>query len=254
MTTIQIHPTATVAKGARLSEGVVIGPQAIVGDDVELGPGTRLIAACVVLGPTTLGARNVVYPYAVLGADPQDRSHGGERTELIASDDNVFREHVTVHRGTAKDEKLTRIGSGCLLMAGAHVAHDVTLGDHVTLTNGALLGGHVKVGEHAVIGGGAALAPFVRVGDSAFIAGGAMVETDVPPFVIAQGDRARVRALNDVGLRRRGVPGESRRALARAFRLLYRSAMPRARAIEVVREELGRDAYVARLVAFFEER
>lgn len=250
--TVRIHPTAIVAESARIGIDVTIGPYAIVGDGVSLGEGTRLLGPCVIHGPTTIGARNVVHPYAVLGSDPQDRSYAGEPTELTIGDDNVFREHVTVHRGTKKDRGETRIGSGCLLMAAAHVAHDAVLGDNVTLTNGALLGGHVAIGNHVVIGGGAALAPFVRVGESAFVAGGSMVEIDVPPFVIAEGNRARVRSLNEVGLRRRGIPQESRRLLARAFRVLFRSGMPRVQALEVVRRELSSDGYVAKLVAFLD--
>jgi len=250
---IEIHSTAVVGRDVRLADGVVIGPHVVVGDGVSLGDGTRLLSSCVVLGPTVLGARNVVHPFAVLGAEPQDRSHAGEPTELVVGDDNVFREHVTVHRGTKKDRGLTRIGSSCLFMVGSHVAHDAVVGDGVTLTNGALLGGHVHVGDHAVIGGGAAIAPFVRIGESAFIAGGAMVERDVPPFVIAQGDRARVRALNVVGLKRRGIPEASRRALAKAFRLLYGAKTPKCSALDVVRAELGADPYVARLVAFVDE-
>lgn len=250
--TARIHPTAIVSETALLADDVVIGPHAIVGDGVSLGAGTRLLGPCVIAGPTRLGARNIVHPYAVLGSEPQDRSYAGEPTELVAGDDNVFREHVTVHRGTRKDRGVTRIGSSCLFMVGSHVAHDVTIGDNVTLTNQAILGGHVHIDDHVVIGGGVALAPFVRIGESAFLAGGAMVEADVPPFVIAQGDRARVRALNEVGLRRRGIPQASRHALARAFRILYRSSLVRAQALEVVRQELASDPYVARLLAFFD--
>lgn len=250
---VEIHPTAVVARGAELADGVVVGPHAVVGDGVVLGAGTRLVASCVVLGPCRIGARNVVHPYAVLGAEPQDRSYAGERTELVAGDDNVYREHVTVHRGTAKDRGTTTIGSGCLFMVGAHVAHDVVVGDAVTLTNGTLVGGHAVLGDHVVTGGGSAIAPFVRVGESAFLAGNAMVESDVPPFVIAAGDRARVRALNEVGLRRRGVPEGSRRALGEAFRILFRSGAPRVVSVATVREELGDDPWVARLVAFLEQ-
>jgi UDP-N-acetylglucosamine acyltransferase len=250
---VEIHPTAVVAAGAELADGVVVGPHAVVGDGVAIGPGTRLVASCVVLGPTRLGARNVVHPYAVLGAEPQDRSHAGEPTTLVVGDDNVFREHVTVHRGTAKDRGTTSIGSGCLFMVGAHVAHDVRVGDAVTLTNGTLVGGHAEIGDHVVAGGGSAIAPFSRVGESAFLAGNAMVENDVPPFVIAAGDRARVRALNEVGLRRRGVPEGSRRALAKAFRIVFRSGVPRAQALVTVQRELGADPWVARLVAFLEQ-
>src|SRR5262249_13787968 len=153
---------------------------------------------------------NRIFPYATLGAPPQDKSHAGEATELVLGDDNVIREQATLHRGTAKGGGITRVGSRCLLMVGAHVAHDCELADDVVLTNLATLGGHVRVLANAVLGGHVAIAPFVRVGRGAFVAGGACVERDVPPFVIAAGDRARVRALNRVGLARMAVPDASR--------------------------------------------
>lgn len=249
----QIHPTAVVDPGAELGAGVVIGPHCIVGARVVIGAGSRLVASCVVLGPTRLGARNVLAPFAVLGAEPQDRTYAGEPTELVIGDDNVFREHVTVHRGTVKDRGVTRIGSGSLFMVGTHVAHDATVGDRVTLANDTLVGGHVRLGDHVVTGGGAAIAPFTRIGRCAFVAAGAQVERDVPPFVIAAGDRARVRALNRVGLERGAVQEGSRRALARAFRILFRSGVPRARAVEICRAELGADACVAELLDFLLE-
>jgi len=245
-----VHPTAVVSPGAILGEGVIVGPLCVVGDGVEIGEGTRLVASCAIFGPTRLGRDNVVYPYAVLGAEPQDRSHGGEVTSLVVGDRNVFREHVTLHRGTAKDEGSTRIGSDCLFMVGVHAAHDVVVGDHATLANGTLLAGHVRVENRVTMGGRAAVAPFVRVGEGSFVAAGAMVETDVPPFVIVAGDRARVRALNRVGLRRTGVPDSSRRALARAFRVLFRRAAPRAESLGIVKQELGADPYVDKLVGF----
>ncbi len=247
---IDVHPTAVVSPRAALADGVVVGPLCIVGDDVEIGANCRLVAACTVLGPTRMGEGNVVYPYAVLGGDPQDRSHGEEPTRLEIGDRNVFREHVTVHRGTVKDRGTTALGSDCLFMAGAHVAHDVVVGDAVTLANGTLLGGHVTVGDRVTTGGRAAVAPFVRVGEGAFIAAGAMVEIDVPPFVIVAGDRARVRALNRVGLRRQGVPDGSRRALAAAFRALFGKSSPRSEALRTVPEALSRDPYVQKLVGF----
>jgi UDP-N-acetylglucosamine acyltransferase len=246
----RVHPSAVVSPRAILGEGVDVGPLCVVGDDVEIGDGTRLVASCVIFGPTWLGQGNVVYPYAVLGAEPQDRSHAGEPTSLVVGDRNVFREHVTIHRGTAKDEGFTRVGSDCLFMVGVHAAHDVVVGDHATLANGTLLAGHVQVENSVTMGGRAAIAPFVRVGEGSFVAAGAMVEIDVPPFVIVAGDRARVRALNRVGLRRTGVPDSSRRALARAFRVLFRRTAPRAESLGIVRQELGEDPYVDKLVGF----
>lgn len=247
---IEVHPTAAVSPRAKLGDGVVIGPLAVVGDDVEVGPSCHLIAACTVLGPTSLGAGNVVHPYAVLGGDPQDRSHAGHTTRLEIGMRNVFREHVTVHRGTAKDRATTVIGDDGLFMAGSHIAHDVVIGNGVTLANGTLLGGHVTVGDGVTTGGAAAVAPFVRIGEGAFIAAGAMVEIDVPPFVIVAGDRARVRGLNHVGLERQGVPEVSRSALAAAFRTIFRNASPRAESLRAIPEELARDPYVQKLMQF----
>jgi UDP-N-acetylglucosamine acyltransferase len=247
---IDVHPTAVVSPRAKLADGVVVGPLCIVGDDVEIGQDCHLVAACTVFGPTRMGEGNIVHPYAVLGGDPQDRSHGGETTRLEIGDRNVFREHVTVHRGTAKDSGTTIIGCDSLFMAGVHLAHDVVVGDGVTLANGTLLAGHVAVGDRATTGGRAAVAPFVRIGEGAFIAAGAMVEIDVPPFVIVAGDRARVRALNRVGLRRQGVPDGSRRALAAAFRTLFRKSSARSESLREVPEELARDPYVQKLVGF----
>ena len=248
----QVHSTAVVEPGAELASGVQIGPYCYVGAGVRLGERTRLIAHATVLGPTELGARSVVYPYATLGAAPQDRSYNEEPTHLLVGDDCVFREQVTVHRGTLKGDGKTRIGSRCLLMVGAHVAHDCIVEDDVVLTNLSTLGGHVRVGCGAVSGGQVAVAPYVRLGELCFVAGGARVERDVPPYTIAQGDRARVRALNQVGLERRAVPLKSRAALERAFRLIFGGKVPRAQGLEAARQELCGDVYVDRLLAFLE--
>jgi UDP-N-acetylglucosamine acyltransferase len=233
-----VHPLALVAPDAELGEGVAVGPFAIVEPGAVVGEGTRLDAHAVVRSGTRLGARNVVHPFAVLGGDPQERTYAGEPTRLEVGDGNTFREHVTVHRGSIKGGGLTRIGSGSLFMVGVHVAHDCALGDRLELANGVLLGGHAALGDHVAIGGGAAVGPFVRVGDRAFVAAGAMVERDVPPFVIVAGDRARVRALNRVGLARSGVPEASRDALARAFRAIFRSGTPQ----RIAAAELAGDA------------
>lgn len=222
-----VHPTALVAPDVELGAGVVVGPFAVIEAGVVVGAGTRVDAHAILRSGATLGARNVVHPFAVLGGDPQERTYAGEPTRLVVGDGNVFREHVTVHRGSVKGGGLTRVGSGSLFMAGVHVAHDCVLGDRLELANGTLLGGHVVLGDFVVIGGGVAVAPFIRVGARAFVAAGAMVEADVPPFVIAAGDRARVRALNKVGLARSGVPEASQRALERAFRAVFRGDAPR---------------------------
>ena len=241
-----IHPTAIVSSSAELGEGVEVGPFAVIEDGVVVGAGTRIEAHAMVRRGTSLGVNNVVHPFAVLGGEPQDRRHAGEATSLEIGDGNVFREHVTVHTGTAHGGGVTRIGSHGLFMVSAHIAHDCQLGDAVILANATLLGGHVTLGSRVVTGGGVALAPFIRVGERAFLAGGAMVERDVPPFVIAAGDRARVRALNKVGLRRSGVPEASITRLEAAFVAIFRKG-PRALAAAALGED--DDPFVRALAA-----
>lgn len=248
----RIHPSAIVHAGAELAADVEVGPYCVIGAGVRIDEGTRLIAHVVVEGPTTIGRENVIHPFAVIGGAPQHKRHQGGPTRLAIGDRNVIREHVTVHRGTAGEHAdggtpsgTTLIGSSNMLMVGCHVAHDVRVGSHATIANGVQLAGHAVVEDYATFGGLSGLAQHVKVGESAFVAAGAMCERDVPPFVIVQGDRARVRALNKVGLRRRGVPEESILALEKAFRLLFKSERSRAEALALVARD---DAYVARLV------
>jgi UDP-N-acetylglucosamine acyltransferase len=244
-----IHATAVVDASARVAPSASIGPYCIVGANVTIGEGARLLSHVVVDGPTTIGARVIVHPFAVLGGAPQDRSHAGEATELFVGDDTVIREHATLHRGTRKDRGKTIVGARCLVMVGVHVAHDVVVGDDCTIANACQLAGHCVLEDGVTMGGAAALAPFVRIGEAAFVAAGACVEHDVPPFHIAQGDRARVRALNTIGLRRRNVPAEAIEALERAHKLVYRSGAPIETSLVAVlaRED---DPYVRRLVEF----
>jgi UDP-N-acetylglucosamine acyltransferase len=245
-----IHPTAVVEPGAELAVGVAVGPLCYVGAGARIDEGTELVAQATVLGPSHIGRNNRVFPHATLGAAPQDKSYSGESTTLVVGDDNQFREGVTVHRGTIKGGGVTRIGSGCLFMALAHVAHDCVVEDGVTLTTGTTLGGHVVVGARAVLGGHVAVAPFVRLGELCFAAGGAMIERDVPPFVIVAGDRARVRGLNRVGLERAGVPEASQVALKAAYRCIFSRSAVRTEAAKRAEAEWGTDPYVRRLIDF----
>jgi UDP-N-acetylglucosamine acyltransferase len=211
------HPTAIVEPGAEVGEGTTLGAYAIVGRGARLGRGCTLDAHAMVGAGTVLGAENHIFPFAVIGGLPQHKRHMGEPFAVVVGDGNTFREHVTVHAGT---ERATSIGTGNLFMVGTHVGHDVRVGSRCTFANGVQLAGHVEVEDHVTFGGLAAVAQFVRVGEGSFVAGGAMVERDVPPFVIAQGDRARVRVLNVIGLRRMGVPEASIAELERVFRAL----------------------------------
>ena len=245
-----VHATAVVAGRVRLAEGCTIGPLAVLCGPLRIGAGSVVDGLAVLEGPASFGRETRVHPFAALGGPPQDRTYGGEPTRLVAGDGNVFREHVTVHRGTRKGGGVTRLGHRNLLMAGVHVAHDCRLGDEVQLANGVSLAGHVQVGDHAVFGGHAAVAPFVRVGRSAMVAGGAMVDRDVPPFCVVRGDRAWVAALNVVGLHRRGTGPRAVDALRRAFQLLFREPGPFAGALRACAPLARREPLVAELVRF----
>ncbi|MBX3183231.1 MAG: acyl-ACP--UDP-N-acetylglucosamine O-acyltransferase [Polyangiaceae bacterium] len=242
-----VHPQAVVESGAELAEGVRVGPFCYVEAGAKLGPRCELVSHVVVRRGVSLGPDNQLYPFAVLGGPPQDRSYAGEACSVVVGAGNVFRESTTVHAGTAKGDAVTRVGDGGLFMVGAHVAHDCQVGDRVILTNYVSLGGHVVVEEGAVLGGHVAVAPFCRVGSLSFTAGGSMIERDVPPFVTAAGDRARVRGVNRVGLRRAAVPEPSVRALIRAERQLFHGAEPLQVAAKRLAQETS-DPYVARLV------
>jgi UDP-N-acetylglucosamine acyltransferase len=231
----RIHPSALVDPRAEIDATVEIGPYCVVGAGVAIGAGTRLASHVVVEGPTSLGRDNTVHSFAVLGGSPQHKRHQGGPTRLVVGD------------GT--DGGTTQVGSHNLLMVGCHIAHDVSLGSHATVANGVPIAGHAIVHDYATFGGLAGIAQRVRVGESAFVAAGAMVERDVPPFVIVQGDRARVRALNTVGLRRRGISEESIAALERAFRVLFASGRTRREGLQDV--ERG-DPFVAKLLEALE--
>lgn len=222
--TSRIHPTAVVDPRAELADDVEVGPYSIVGPGVRIDRGSRLLAHVVIGGGAVIGQGNVFHPFAVIGGAPQIRKLVPGQTEgevpeehgaLFIGAENVFREHVTV--SLSSGAKATTLGSKNLFMAGAHVAHDVTVGSHCVVANAVQLAGHVTVEDWVTFGGLSGVAQWLRVGESAFVAAGAMCERDVPPFVIVQGDRARVRALNVIGLERRGLAPASIAHLKRAF-------------------------------------
>jgi len=218
---VSVHATAIVDPRAELAPDVEVGPFCIIGPGVRIDEGTRLLGHVVITGRTAIGKNNVVHPFSVIGADPQIRKIDPQpgaaavRSALVIGADNVFREHVTVN--VSSGERPTTIGEKNLFMAGAHVAHDVLVGSNCVVANAVQLAGHVIVEDWVTFGGLAGVAQHLRVGQGAFVAAGAMCERDVPPFVIVQGDRARVRALNVVGLERRGVSADSIARLKKAF-------------------------------------
>lgn len=215
----EIHQTAVVDPGARLGEGVRVGPYAVIADDVEIGAGTTIGPHAVIHPHVKLGEGNSVHAHAVLGDTPQDVKFTGEVTRLEIGDRNLIRENVTMHRAS-EPERVTRIGSDCFLMAGSHVAHDCQVGDRVVLTNNVLLAGVVTVGDGANLGGAAVVHQFCRIGPLAMVGGFGGVGQDVLPYTMVHGIPAHHFRLNTIGLRRAGIKGERYGALETAFRAL----------------------------------
>lgn len=218
---MKIHPAACVESGAELGENVEVGPGAYIGPDVRVGDGCIIGHGAHIEGHTTLGKNNRLYPHVVLGTPPQDLKYHGEPTRLEIGEDNVFREHCTVNIGTPTGCGVTRLGDRNFMMIGAHVGHDCTVEDEVILVNGVLLGGHCKVETGAKLMGGAAANPFVTVGRMAFVGGLSRLIRDVPPYMITEGNPARVRRVNEVGLQRAGYDEETIGSLDEAYRRLY---------------------------------
>jgi UDP-N-acetylglucosamine acyltransferase len=218
----RVHPTAIVDPNAELAADVEVGPYAVVGPHVRIGAGTVVGPHAVVTGRTTIGARNRIFQFASIGDVPQDRKYGGEPTTTVIGDENVIREFVSIHSGTAQDRGATTIGNRNLLLNYTHVAHDCAIGDDVTISNCTQLAGHVTIGDFAVFGGMCAVHQFARIGPHTMIGGGSMVVQDVPPFVVVQGYPARPHGTNNEGLRRRGCSVDDIAAVRRAYKTLYR--------------------------------
>jgi UDP-N-acetylglucosamine acyltransferase len=246
----QVHPSAVVHPSARVGAGARIGPFAVVGEHVEVGAETEIRSHAVIEGPTTLGPRNIVFPFASLGTAPQDLKWRGEPTTLHIGEGNQFREFTTVNRGTVGGGGKTRIGDHNLFMAYVHVAHDCAVGSRTVFANNATLAGHVVVDDFVVLGGMAAIGQFVRIGESAFLGAGAMVSLDVPPYCLAQGDRARLLGLNVVGLRRRGISKDRIHELQSAYRIAFRSGLTLEEACSRISDEIAESPEVQRFVRF----
>jgi len=219
--TAMIDATAIVAAGARIGAGVSIGPWCTVGADVEIQDGAKLISHVVVDGHTIIGPDAELYPFCTVGLAPQDLKYKGEPTRCVIGARTQIREHCSIHRGTATGHGVTRVGDDCLLMAVVHVAHDCAIGNRVVIANNVVMGGHCQIGDFAVIGGSAALHQFVRIGRGAMVGGVSGVEADVIPFGSVLGNRARLKGLNLIGLKRRGVSRADMHVLRLAVRALF---------------------------------
>jgi UDP-N-acetylglucosamine acyltransferase len=245
-----IDAHAIVSPRAQLGEGVTVGPFAVIGPDVVLGARTTVGAHAVIEGPTRVGEDNQIFQFASIGAAPQDKKYKGEPTQLTIGDRNVFREFCTMNRGTASGRGLTSIGSDCLFMAYSHVAHDCDIGDKVILANCATMGGHVQIGHWVQLGGLSAIHQFCKVGAHAFVAGGAILTRDLPPYVMIAGNPAAPHSINSEGLKRRGFTSEQIRNLRTAYRILYRSQLKLADAVEQLTQLARGNAEVQPLLDF----
>ncbi|HKP72181.1 MAG TPA: acyl-ACP--UDP-N-acetylglucosamine O-acyltransferase [Pyrinomonadaceae bacterium] len=243
----EVHSTALVGGRARLAEGVRVGAYAVIEDDVVVGAGCEIGAHAVVKRFTTLGERNRVFEHATLGGEPQDVKFKGEPSELIIGDDNLIREGVTIHRASGEGAS-TRVGSRNFLMVGIHIAHNCEVGDDNIFANGVALAGHITVEDHVFLSSNVGAHQFVRMGRYAMVGGKSKIVQDVLPFFTTDGNPARVRGLNSVGLRRAGFPPDTRLALKRAYQLLFRSRVPLAEVLAQL--ERADDEHVRHLANF----
>ncbi len=231
-----IHPTAVISPEAQIDSTVRIGPYCVIEGPVKIGPNCHLHSHAKVMGNTTLGSGNTIHGFAVLGDAPQDLKHKDQISELVIGDDNIFREHVTVHRGT---NGVTRIGSHCFLMVGSHVGHNAEVRDYVTLVNGARLGGHSIIFDRAIVGAGCAIHQNARVGRLSMVSNNSAQLSDIPPYCISL-QTAIVTQINNVGIRRSGMSREAINAVRQMFKLLMRdlAGIPLPRAVDRLSPEL----------------
>jgi UDP-N-acetylglucosamine acyltransferase len=247
-----IHPTAFVDKQAELDEDVVVSAFAYIGPKVYIGKGTIIKPHTYIEENTKIGKNNIIGPYAVIGTPPQHLEYKGEETWVEIGDGNIIREFATIHRGTAKDQGLTRIGNNCMLMSYVHIAHDCFVEDNVILANGATLGGHVRIGKRVVMGGFSAVHQFCRIGAYAFIGAMSGVDKDVPPFVKVFGIPAKIQGLNLVGLRRAGFTKEDIRKLSQALGIFLDGPATLKEVIVELKDVFGDDPLIAELITFLE--
>jgi UDP-N-acetylglucosamine acyltransferase len=246
----RVHPTAIVDARAEIDGDVQIGPYCVIGAGVRIGKGCRVHSHAVISGRTTLGEGNVVFPFASIGAMPQDLKYKGEPSELLIGNHNTIREYVSLNPGTTGGGMVTRVGDQNLLMMQCHIAHDCLLGDRNVVANGATLGGHVVIEDFVIVGGLVGIHQFVRIGTGAIVGAGSMVSKDVPPYCNATGDRAKLHGLNLEGLKRRGFDRTVIALLRKAYRIVFQSALRTEDALKKIREELPSIPEIEKFVSF----
>jgi UDP-N-acetylglucosamine acyltransferase len=250
---MSIHPTAIVHSEAEVDPEAEVGPYSIIGPRVRIGAGTRVGPHVVIAQDTDIGEENQIFQFASVGEVPQDLKYAGEQTRLVIGNRNIIREYATLHIGTEGGGGLTQLGDGNLVMAYSHVAHDCKIGSGCILANAVNLAGHVEMGDHVIMGGLSAVHQFTRIGKHAFISGGSMVTMDVPPYCIAQGDRAELAGLNKVGLVRHGFSQEQQERIKEAYRILFRSQLSLSDALARLQTDFEGHAEIDELIRFISD-
>lgn len=245
-----IHPSAIVSSQAVIGDGVTIGPYSVVEDNAVIGDDCIIESFAHIKKYVKMGRNNHIHAYVCIGGEPQHLAYKNEETWVELGDYNTIRECATINRGTIQGHGKTVLGSHCLIMAYAHVAHDCVLGDHVIMANAVNLAGHVEIGRHAVVSGMAAVQQFLRIGEYAFLGGSSGYNLDIPPYMLAHGVRGRLMGPNLIGLRRHGFDTTACRALKKAYKIIFRSGLPREKAIEQALAEFPESAEVANMVEF----
>ena len=233
-----IHPTAIINKNAEIDEDVYIGPYCIIEDKVKIGKGTKLLMHVVIQGNTEIGENCTISPFASIGGPPQDLTYKDEDTTVIIGNNNIIKDYVTINRGTTHGGGITTVGNSNFIMAYVHIAHDCKVGNNIIMANCATLAGHVEVDDFVIFGGLCAVHQFCKIGKYAFISGLTGVPKDIPPFIIAAGSRSKPYGLNVVGLERRGFSKEEISKLKKAYRMIFRSALPLDTSLKIIQEEL----------------
>lgn len=250
---VNIHPTAIIESGAELGTDVSIGAYSVIGANVKIGDGTRIAPQVVIEGHTELGANNQVFSFTAIGGEPQSISYKGEPTQVKIGDNNVFRENITVNRGTMDDEGITVIGNDNLFMAYVHIAHDCRLGSDLLFSNNASLAGHARVGDYVVLAGYTLVHQFVRIGEHSFCGVNTYCTLDVPPFMLVAGNKAITHGINIRGLRRRGVEKDTIVELKRAYKTIYRSGHTMTHALDELTGQDWQSAQVQQLIDFIRD-
>ncbi len=247
---MDIHPTAIIDKTVELGENVEVGAYTIIKGEVRIGDNTKIGEHAYIQGITEIGKNNKIYPFASIGSDPQDLKYNEEPTKLIIGDNNIFREFVTINRGTVGGKGITKIGNNNLFMAYSHVAHDCEVKNYVILANNATLAGHITVENYAIIGGLSAVHQFCKIGEYAMIAGKTGVAKDIPPFMLASGQRAKLYGPNLIGLRRHGFSEERIKIIRKVYNLLFKRKEGFRETCEMLEKEYSDNEDVMKILNF----